>query len=242
LPPTALPPSASSNKVKLDIVSNDDMVTSATLSQALLLPPTDTTTLPDGSPSTLVMAMNKQLEELAHYHNDIAMKYNKMHALVTEARELTDEWVIKQKVQLAVTACTNTFQETVALAASSLYKQGEQTAQLLAEARDIVKHNNLHQLITVVVDSAITATLATPDLAQQLDLLVAPTLATPAFSQQLDAVIATKVMAQVNQYIDCATHREVAAWVEKQLDNVFNSFLDAVLKQQQEVKVPLPAA
>ncbi len=98
------------------------MLLSATLSQALLLPPTDTTTLPDGSPSKLVATMNKQLEELARYCNYIAMKYNKMHALVTKAPELTDEQTIKQKVQLAVRVCTNTFQETIALAASSLDK------------------------------------------------------------------------------------------------------------------------
>jgi hypothetical protein len=46
----------------------------------------------------------------------------------------------------------------------------------------------------------------------------------------LDAVIATKVMAQVNQYIDHAAHHEVAAWVKQQLDNVFNSFQETVLK------------
>jgi hypothetical protein len=57
---------------------------------------------------------------------------------------------------------TTNFQETVALADSSLNKQVEYTSQLLAEARDIVKNNNLHQRITVAVDSAITATLASP--------------------------------------------------------------------------------
>ncbi len=65
-----------------------------------------------------------------------------------------------------------------------------------------------------MVNSAITATLATPNFAQRLDLVVAMTLATLAFSQQLDAVIAAKVMAQVDQYIDRSAHHEVAAWVE----------------------------
>jgi hypothetical protein len=155
---------------------------------------------------------------------------------------ITNKWAIKQKVQLAVAVGTTTFQETVTLAASSLDMQVEQMSQLLTEARDIVKNNNLHQRITVVVDSAITATLATPNFSQRLDLAVAATLVTPAFSQQLDAVIAAKVMAQVDQYIDLATNSEVAARVEQQLDNAFNSFRDAVPKQQKEVKESLQAA
>ncbi len=98
------------------------MIASATSSQALLLLPTDTATLPDSSPSTLVAAMNKQLEELARYCNDIPVKHNKLHTLITEAPELTDKWAIKQKIQLAVMVRTNTLRETVTLAASSLNK------------------------------------------------------------------------------------------------------------------------
>jgi hypothetical protein len=85
LPLTPPPPSTSSDKVKLDSALDNNTVASATSSQALLLPPTDTTTLPDSSPSTLVVVMNQQLKELAGYCNDIAVKYDKMHALVTKA-------------------------------------------------------------------------------------------------------------------------------------------------------------
>ncbi len=87
----------------------------------------------------------------------------------------------------------------------------------------------------------ITATLATPNFSQQFDWAVATTLVTPAFSQQLDDVIATKVTAQVDQYIDRAATHAVEDRVTQQLDNVFNSFSDIVLKQQKEVKESLQA-
>jgi hypothetical protein len=98
LPLTAPPPNASSGKVKLDNVLDNNTVARATLSQALLSPLTDTTILPDGSLSKLVVMMNKQLKELARNCDDITMTYNKMHALITEAWELTDKQAIKQKV------------------------------------------------------------------------------------------------------------------------------------------------
>jgi hypothetical protein len=127
LPPAAPPSSVSSNKVKLNNVLDNNTVASATSSQALLLPPTDTTTLPDGSLSTLIATMNMQLEELTCYCNDITVKYNEMHAVAAEARELTNKRAIERKVQLAVTVRTNAFQETVALVASSLNKRVERT-------------------------------------------------------------------------------------------------------------------
>ncbi len=98
LPLTAPPPNASSGKVKLDNVSDNNTVASATSSQALLSPLTDTTILPDGSPSKLVVTMNKQLKELARNCDDITITYNEMHALITEARELTDERAVERKV------------------------------------------------------------------------------------------------------------------------------------------------
>jgi hypothetical protein len=143
---------------------------------------------------------------------------------------------------LAVVVHTTTVQETVSQAESSLDKQFERTSQLLAEARDIVRNNNLHQRITVTVDSVIAAILATPGSSQLLDFAVTATLVTLAFFRQLDAVIAGKVTAQVDQYIDRAATREVEARFTQQLEDVFKSFCDAVLTQQKEVKESLQAA
>jgi hypothetical protein len=90
LPPNPPPPSASFDEVKLNDALDNNTVASTTLSWALLLSPTDSTPLPDGSLSTLFATMNQQLKELACYCNDIVEKYDKMHTLITEAWELVD--------------------------------------------------------------------------------------------------------------------------------------------------------
>jgi hypothetical protein len=230
---SAPPPSgASTDKFKLDDALDDDTVASITLSQALLLPPTDLTTLPDGTLDTLFATINQHLKELARQSQAIAKKYDNMLALVKTVQEFAEVGAIKQNVQLAVAMHTSTFGDTVALAESSLNQRYERTSQLLVEASDIINQDNLHQQVMVAVDSAVTATLATPDFSQSLDSAGAMTLVTPEFSRHLDAMIAMMVTAQVDQYIDCAATREVTIWVTQKLDNVFESFSDKVLKQK----------
>jgi hypothetical protein len=142
LPPAPLPSGASTNKFKPKDALDGNIVESITLSQAFLLPPTDLTTLPNGSPDKLFATINQHLEELACQSQAIAKKYDKIHALVNAVQKLVDIDAIEQTVQLAVAVHTSTFQETVNLAESSLNQQYECMSQLLAEASNIIKQDN----------------------------------------------------------------------------------------------------
>jgi hypothetical protein len=72
------------------------MVASITSSQALLLPPTDLITLSNGSPATFFATIKQHFQELAHQHDTIAKKHDKMHTLINTVRVLVDVHAIEQ--------------------------------------------------------------------------------------------------------------------------------------------------
>jgi hypothetical protein len=135
----------------------------------------------DGAPDILFATINCQLAELACQSQAIAEKYNDMITLVNTARELADKWKIAWKVCSVVDNHLSTFSKTVATADRTLNQWYKRLSQLLSDALALVNPETLDQQLLLVVDSAVTATLATP-----------------AFTQQLASAIAMNVTTQVD--------------------------------------------